>query len=462
MGEARFERDDTLAFVSHLIGEAPMLIRPLAFVALVVGLSGLALAQTPVGDEGVGRWLRAHALPIASVHAESGFDDLQPLKELLRGVRVVGLGEATHGTSEFFTLKHRLLEFLVREMGFRVFAIESAYAQCENINDYVMGRTDDVKAALASQRFWTVNHEEMLALVNWMRTYNAGVSESERVSFVGIDIQHNARGKAAILAYLRPRAVNSTPDFESLLAIDDNAVVQRVFNPNERDDALIELERLRSRYLELLGYLALKQREYVAQTSPEEFQQVRRYVQVLAQYVDAYRRGPGTRDRYMAENVLEELENGGRGGGVVLWAHNGHIARSPNTRAMGQYLRRELDDAYYALGFTFNQGAFQARSPVGVLREFTVGPAPPGTVERVLAEAGIGDSLIDFRHAQPSPAVSDLLGTPRRMRSIGATYAANAAVRGVFAAPGHAFDGLIFLETTTRARPLDTVANVMR
>jgi erythromycin esterase len=117
------------------------------------------LAEQKRTQASVVAWLRENAVPLKTVEAGNGFDDLQPLKRVLRDVRFVGLGEATHGTREFFQFKHRMVEFLVREMGFRVFAIEASYSACQNINDYVMSKTDDGAKALDSQGFWTWNTE---------------------------------------------------------------------------------------------------------------------------------------------------------------------------------------------------------------------------------------------------------------------------------------------------------------
>jgi erythromycin esterase len=85
----------------------------------------LATAPGAVSDEVIG-WLTRNALPLSSLSAGAPTTDLQPLKSVLDGVRIVGLGEATHGTREFFQLKHRLLEFLVTEMGFSALAMEAS------------------------------------------------------------------------------------------------------------------------------------------------------------------------------------------------------------------------------------------------------------------------------------------------------------------------------------------------
>lgn len=106
--------------------------------------------------DGVGavtKWLKINALAIQHMEAGHGFADLKPLERVLREVRIIGLGEATHGTREFFLFKHRLLEFLVKEMNVRVLAIETGYSSTSDINDYVMGKSVNAAQALARQGF---------------------------------------------------------------------------------------------------------------------------------------------------------------------------------------------------------------------------------------------------------------------------------------------------------------------
>ena len=90
----------------------------------------------PSNVKPIAKWIADNAIPVKSFEAGHGFEDLQPLKKILKDVQIVGLGEATHGTREFFQFKHRMLEFLVKEMGFTVFAIEASYPECFNINNY--------------------------------------------------------------------------------------------------------------------------------------------------------------------------------------------------------------------------------------------------------------------------------------------------------------------------------------
>src|SRR5262245_16373273 len=83
-------------------------------------------------------WIGEHAVPLKGVEAGIGYEDLAPLRELIGNARVVGLGEATHGTREFFQLKHRLFEFLVSELGFTLFLIEAGFGESLAVNRYVL------------------------------------------------------------------------------------------------------------------------------------------------------------------------------------------------------------------------------------------------------------------------------------------------------------------------------------
>jgi erythromycin esterase len=146
-------------------------------------------------------WLRRHAIPLTTVAAGRGFADLQQLKPVVGNARIVPLGEATHGTREFFQLKHRLLEFLVTEMGFTTFAIEANWPESLAVNDYVLlGRGDPAKV-LDGFHFWTWNTEEVLDLIIWMRQFNKRNTNKTKVKFAGFDAQFTALAATMIKEY---------------------------------------------------------------------------------------------------------------------------------------------------------------------------------------------------------------------------------------------------------------------
>ena len=143
----------------------------------------------PPVPEAVVDWIKGNAIPISSAVPTGSFSDLEPLRELIGDARVVALGEATHGTREFFQMKHRLLRFLVQEMGFNVFAMEASMPESVRMDRYVKGAPGDPAELLSGLYFWTWNTEEVLALIEWMRSYNEDPSHASKVKFYGFDMQ---------------------------------------------------------------------------------------------------------------------------------------------------------------------------------------------------------------------------------------------------------------------------------
>ncbi len=140
-----------------------------------------AFAQSPTA------WAKAHAIPLKTVEAGHGFDDMQPLKKVVGDAQIVQLGEATHGTREFFQLKHRMLEFLATELGFNIFSIEANMPEAYRLNEYVLNGTGDPSALIRGMYFWTWDTEEVLDMVRWMRAFNE--SGKGPVQFTGFDSQ---------------------------------------------------------------------------------------------------------------------------------------------------------------------------------------------------------------------------------------------------------------------------------
>lgn len=132
-------------------------------------------------------WIKANAVRLHTPEAGSGFADMQPLKKIVGNARIVSLGEATHGSREFFQLKHRMLEFLASEMGFTIFSIEANMPEAYRLNDYVLNGNGDPAKLLKGMYFWTWDTQEVLEMIRWMREFNK--SGKGRVQFTGFDMQ---------------------------------------------------------------------------------------------------------------------------------------------------------------------------------------------------------------------------------------------------------------------------------
>lgn len=432
------------------------------------------LAEHKLKQQAVIAWLKSNAIPIRAVEAGDGFEDLQPLKRVFRDVRFVGLGEATHGGREFFQFKHRMLEFLVKEMGFRVFAIEASYSACQNINDYVMGKTDDGAKALDSQGFWTWNTEEVRALMDWMRSYNSSASADRRIKFAGFDIQINDPGKARLLEYLKRVAPERLPETETFFKTNVEELGTAIFlRGDQAKDELAKLKELKNQYNSLFVFLEINGSQLAAKSSQAEYEQMREYARVIVQYLDSYSsraRGGVLRDQYMADNFRRLVEREPAGTRFVLWAHNGHITTGNNEGtdpAFGSHLRRFFGKDYYALGFSFNRGSFQAREAQPkdptkrMLMSFTANAAPTDSIDWYLSQTGIKIFIVDFRSSHKNAELGEWLAAPHPMRSIGSTYGPNLETNSFsLTTISKEYDGLFFIESTTRARPNPSVKNV--
>jgi erythromycin esterase-like protein len=162
-----------------------------AVTLLAVGAAAIIwLRHTPpmpAAPEEVVRELARATIPIVTDDPDADDGDLAPLLPILRSKRIVALGEATHGTREFFRLKDRLLRLLVRRAGFTVFAMEISPEGAEAVRRYVADGTGDPEQALRQFEFWTWKTEEVLALVRWMRAWNVEHAPAPALSFVGIN-----------------------------------------------------------------------------------------------------------------------------------------------------------------------------------------------------------------------------------------------------------------------------------
>ncbi|HEV3197148.1 MAG TPA: erythromycin esterase family protein [Bryobacteraceae bacterium] len=301
----------------------------------------------PVSDDLV-RQIGSASIPFQSVDAGTGFADLEPLRKIWQGTRIVALGEATHGTSEFFRMKHRLTEFLVTQMGFRHFAMEMDADSAAGIESYIQGHVSSNPVARLS---WPGRTREVAAMVDWMRKYNGPVPEPDRIHFHGIDYQGQRR------------------DFQ------------------------------------------------------------------------------------MARNTLALLEEVGVGGRVILWAHNAHI--SSGAGWMGSYLKPALRNDIYLTGFEFHHGRFT--SNLAWVRTYEAEPADSRFYASALMRIGRPILFLDFRTMMEIPAVETWLRQPKLSHDLqeahGVLRLNPAWVRDDESWPS-LYDGLIYIEESTPARPL--------
>lgn len=403
-------------------------------------------------DSAVVAWLGKQAVRLRSVEPGTDLKDLAPLKASLKGVQLVALGEATHGTREFSTAKHRLLQFLVQEMGVRTVLWELNYDNVRPLEDYIQGGRGGVRDALVwMYEIW--HTEEVAAMVEWLRTYNLSVPPEQRVHVIGFDVQAAPLSAQAVAQYLQKAAPAFAPGVSDILKYAQLTDYERVQPDAQTAQRLADLRGIGT-------YLTEHQQELVAASSIPEFQQALLEAHIVARYFELQFTTPrethnATRDRLMAETALEELQ--GREGLTALWAHNLHIFNDTNW--MGSYLRQELGDRYYALGLTMGQGGVTARGirqgeSDGTPGSWKFDAAPAGQLEWYFACAGLGNSYVNWRGSGLPGDVAAWLKEPRDMWLLGWGYPIDGQFALTYRLPPAAFDGMVYMPAGTASRPL--------
>jgi erythromycin esterase len=402
----------------------------------------------------VTHWLQQNAISVRHLEAGNGFADLQPLKQILGHVQIVGLGEATHGTREFFQLKHRLVEFLVSEMNFTVFAIEASYAACQPVNEYILSGKGERATVLAGQHYLAWVTEEFSALLDWLRAYNQGVPDDRKVRFSGLDMTFNEHGRRAVLEYLgrvAPDRVAATDELFRVIAREEAKWPTRI-----DDESQLQTRQAVPALQELIGYLNEHQDELARRSSAAELERMLQFARVMWQRCTS---GDSARSQHMAENLLHLIGREYTDAKVIFWGHNFHVGVEtfPDKEpTFGYVLREQFGDAYLACALEFSQGSYQTRTldSEGLLSDLkvaTIGPPPEGSLPWHLSRADVGNALVNLYSSPSDPVVEQWLDTPQIHHAIGWAY--DDPMPYEPAAIRQRYDAVAFLEKSTPARP---------
>jgi len=419
-------------------------------------------------------WLEQNTVPLQSVRPGADDDDLQPLSPMFADVRIVGLGEATHGTKEFNTMRHRLFEFLVREHGFRVFILEDGFGNVARINDYVLRGTGSARDALRGLETWPWQTKEHEALIEWMRAYNIEHPD-DPVRCYGADMQSYSDSLRLLTDFTQvhlPQVAPQVGQLSDALGRLDNSTPETY--RTIRDEIYATVQAIREVYTQ-------NQASLQAATSPQEYNATLLHLRVAEQYAAHYDpqtaavEGIGSflrnalfppqtdvdptielRDQFMAENIATILGFERPDNKAVWWAHNGHVGMTlVNKTYAGGYLRQQFGAAYYALGFQYFQGGFQAIGTDAQLQEFYHQRSDEGSLAYRFARLAEPYTFLNFRNlAQGQP---EWLWQSQPWNHIGAVAfpTRQPGYLGTQIVPPADFDGLIYIHNTSRAEPVE-------
>ena len=437
-----------------------MLLAPLLAALLHPLASSAPTGEVP---EPVLAWLASAATPV-QLEPGAARMTLEPLRRIVGPARIVALGEATHGSHEFFAFKRHTLEFLVAELGFTDFAIENGWEETEAADRWIQGGPGELKDVLrVLSPLWQT--QEYAEILGWMRAWNADPSHAVKLHLHGLDLSNPRDPSREVRSYLARVDEAIAGDFGPLLEkVGGMSAGGRGGQGPTREGT--DLEGLLTIFDEL-------QTDWSAATSEAEWARARRCAHVVHQFWIQQRERSGLdqlgfRDRFMADTARWILAQDPRRK-LVLSAHNGHVSRDGlaivegygRIESIGHALAadastaKDEDLSMVVIGCALARGGFRAYGHGSAgLAEFTLEGTPEGSIERELEAAGLVQALIDLDSAPADGPVRTWLDTPRPMTGIGGAYDPTAPLSDstrLTALPAE-YDALFFVRATTAAR----------
>jgi erythromycin esterase len=374
----------------------------------------------------------------ASTFREEGY--LPP--SLFEGAAIIGVGEATHGTHEFFEVKSRLLQLLVESHGVKVLVTESYFTNTD-LNSYVLHGIGNPCKAIFNMGYGFLYTEEMLDVVEWIKHYNDAQNEESKIRMYGCDIPIPKFITPVLYDFL-VTSNELTEAAESTLQM-VNAKTNRDRFDRKEEQSTRELLATIERLLE--GKQG-RQNEWIS-----------RHRRLLEQYLEmSLSPDKGLRDKYMAENALwiRTYEENAK---MMIWAHNGHVSKAEKgilNRPMGWHLRKQLKDDYYAIGLGFGSGELHAANLTNMKAEaVNSGDALSGSLDALFSEAEAAEFFLNINGAQSDLNLKKLLSQPVLTKNIGETFnpgKANSYYRKVVLSEN--YDGYVFIRNTSATKRL--------
>lgn len=370
--------------------------------------------------------------------------------EIPDSVQIVGLGEASHGSKEFQELKLDVLKMLVEKKDYRAIAIEADFGDCLAANAYIQGGEGDAREIVNNMSFVIYHTKEFADILDWMKQYNASVSEDKKLRFYGFDMQNPEQGIRFLFDYIKNSSITGADLAATSSIIDENRT--EPLSDDQRNKVKSEMAELKAAIEGTSGeeqdfdtICALKITDNVCTAMDYGMQNP----QEMSDF----------RDAAMADNVswIADLEKEIGSGKIMLAGHDGHIAKKGQSifmkTTMGGVLKEKYGDAYYSLGTDFFRGKSNIRVYLGGPGEYKRKDYYVTTADPIAYQAKYVDGkrfFLDFESLSPenNAKLHSIVNSKVSMGSLGEGfsgiyYLMHSSYR-IEMAPTDLYDGMIF------------------
>jgi len=403
-------------------------------------------------------------------------DGLAPLLDLIGDARIVLIGEATHGTADFYRIRANLTNALIRSKQFNLVAVEADWPDAYRVNRWVRLASDETASAAALDDFvrfprWMWRNTVVVDFIEWLRAYNSRRMASDRVGFYGLDLYSLHSSIDAVLKYLGKvdpdAAARARRRYSCFEAFGTDAAQSYGYaatlglSRSCEDDVvaqLMEMRKAAAAYAGRDGRVAEDEHFYAEQNARLVLNAERYYRTMFAGHVESW----NLRDTHMMETLDSLLAwTTARSGyaRAVVWAHNSHLGDARATQmgewgelSLGQLARERHRDNVFLLGFTTHTGTVTAAREWDEPAERRhVRPSIPGSYEHLFHQTGFERFLLSTAESR------DALTASRLERAIGVIYKPETerACHYFGARIADQFDAVIHVDTTSALMPLE-------
>lgn len=418
----------------------------------------------------------------AAVPVDDGAPADDVLFDLVGDARFVLIGEASHGTHEFYAARARMTRRLIEEKGFHAVAVEADWPDAYRVNRYVRGHGADTTAEESLRGFerfpaWRWRNADVLDFVAWLREHNDRAGDDRaKAGFYGLDLYSLHRSAGEVIAYLETVDAAAAARARQRYACFDHSDADgagqaygmaAAFGAGEACaevavEQLADLRRHAMDYASRDGLVAGDELFHAEQNARLVRDAEHYYRAMFGDRVSSW----NLRDQHMAETLNALADHVGRRRGIpariVVWAHNSHLGDARATemsahgeRNVGQLVREQHGDLARLIGFTTFAGTVTAADDWGTPADRKdVRPALPGSVEELCHEVGQKEFMVTFRGA---PETAEALRSARLERAIGVIYRPRTERQSHYfrSRVADQFDALIHIDGTRAVVPLE-------
>lgn len=347
------------------------------------------------------KWLEKNAKPLKTTDPTASLHDLTPLKNMVGSATIVGLGEATHGAHEVFTMKHRIVNYLVVGMGFKALVLEEGWDRALGLDRYVLTGKGDPSQYLSP----VFNTKEIIDLLQWIRQYNADPKHKSKIRIIGMDMQTvNENVYNNIIEYVKKHNPKLVTRFEKkmkgLIPVTKDIDTFGALKKERKEQYVSDAKQISA---------LLEQNKSKLNGTSQEFAWIKQNARIIEQFTTTAASYPDNQEDFYLKHDIAMYENAKwteeHVGKTIVWGHNGHVSKTNMIpfvypKVAGQHLAEHYGKRYVSIGTSVYEGRYnvynsnQEYGPYGTLKL-----DDPNSYNYALGQVNYDQFFVDLRKA---------------------------------------------------------------